>query len=101
MASAVILWFFLGFLAAHQFYLGRTREGLRLILLYFFAPLIVVIGAIAGMHLFGITLVPPDARPEDIIALTRDTKFLTLWPATRQRKCRFRWRPPWALLLLG
>lgn len=78
MAVAVLLWFFFGFLAAHKFYLGRTREGLRLILLYFFAPLIMVIAVIFGMRLFGITLLPPDVRPEDILALAQDAKFLFL-----------------------
>ena len=78
MAVAVLLWFFLGFLAAHKFYLGRVREGLRLILLYFFAPLIVVIAVIFGMRLFGVTLLPPDVRPEDILALAQDAKFLFL-----------------------
>ena len=78
MAVAVLLWFFLGFLAAHKFYLGRVREGLRLILLYFFAPLIMVIAVIFGMRFFGVTLLPPDVRPEDVLALAQDTKFLFL-----------------------
>ncbi len=78
MAVAVLLWFFIGFLAAHKIYLGKTRQGLWLILLYFFVPLIVVTTAIIGMSLFGVELVPPDARPEDMITLLQDANFLRL-----------------------
>lgn len=78
MTTAVILWFFLGFLAAHQFYLGRTREGIRLVLLYFFAPLIAVIVVVVGMQLMGIRLLPPMTSPDDIAAITKDVKVLAL-----------------------
>lgn len=78
MAVAVFLWFFLGFMAAHKFYLGKTREGFGLILIYFFAPLIVLVVAVSGMSFLGIKLIPPDARPEEILAIVQGTKFLVL-----------------------
>lgn len=78
MAVAVLLWFFLGFLAAHKLYLGKTREGIWLVGLYLLLPIIVLIGVILGLQAFGVPLVPPDTRPEDVAAVMQNARFLAL-----------------------
>ncbi len=78
MAVALVLWFFLHFLGAHKFYLGKGREARRLILLYFLAPLAAVVCLILVMQIFlGIEL-PRIAGPENLPALIRDTRFIAL-----------------------
>jgi len=77
-AVAFLWWFFLGFVAAHKFYLGRKREGVLLILAYFFLPLAVVAAAVVGMRAFGVSLGPSRVSPEDFAALSRDAKVIAL-----------------------
>ena len=78
MAVALVLWFFLHFLGAHKFYLGKGREARRLILLYFLAPLAAVVCLILVMQIFlGIEL-PRIAGPENLPALIGDIRFIAL-----------------------
>ena len=72
---AFLLWFFFGFIAAHKLYLGRYKEAVRLILLYFFLPLGMVVPAILVLHLLGVRLVPEELRAEDIEALLKSPAF--------------------------
>lgn len=72
---AFLLWFFFAFLAAHKLYLGLYREAVRLILLYFFLPLGIVVPTILALHLLGFRLVPEELRPGDIEALLRSPAF--------------------------
>ena len=78
LAIAFLLWFFFCFLAAHKFYLGRYREGRRLILLYFFLPLGAVVGTILVLHAFGVRLMPKELRPGDLQALAQSPAFAAL-----------------------
>ncbi len=78
MLIAFLLWFFLGFLAAHKIYLGKVREALRLILLYFFLPLLTVMAAILILQNLGMLNIPANVRPEDLPALLRDPAFITI-----------------------
>lgn len=48
---AIVLALFLGWLGAHRFYLGQTGIGVAyLIILYFFAPLAVILGLIDAIR---------------------------------------------------
>ena len=78
MTIAFLLWFFLGFLAAHKIYLGRVREALRLILIYFFVPLVSVVAAILILQYFGGLEFLSNMRPEDLPALLKDPAFIAL-----------------------
>ncbi|MBI3128399.1 MAG: TM2 domain-containing protein [Candidatus Tectomicrobia bacterium] len=75
---AFLLWFFLGIVAAHKIYLGRGREGVKLLLAYFFIPLGAAAAAIIVLHAFGVRLVAGPLRPEDLQALARSRPFALL-----------------------
>ena len=75
---AFLLWFFLGVVAAHKLYLGRGREGVKLLLAYFFIPLGAVAAAILILQAFGVRLVSGPLRPEDLQALARSRPFALL-----------------------
>lgn len=75
---AFLLWFFFGIVAAHKIYLGRSREGVKLVLAYFFIPLGTVVIALLLLHALGVRLVPEQLRPEDIQALARSRPFALL-----------------------
>lgn len=78
MHIALLLWFFLGFLAAHKIYLGKIREALRLILLYFFAPLLSVVASIFILQSLGMLNFPGGLGPDDLPALLRDPAFIAM-----------------------
>ncbi len=78
MLIAFLLWFFLGFLAAHKIYLGKVREALRLILLYFFVPLLSVMASILILKSMGMLNFPEDPGPADLPALLQDPAFIAI-----------------------
>lgn len=78
MIIAFLLWFFLGFLAAHKIYLGKIREALRLILLYFFVPLLSVVASIFILKSMGMLNFPEDMGPADLPALLQDPAFIAM-----------------------
>lgn len=78
MLIAFLLWFFLGFLAAHKIYLGKVREALRLILLYFFVPLLSVVASILVLKSLGMLNFPKDLGPATLPALLQDPAFIAM-----------------------
>ncbi|MBT3350526.1 MAG: NINE protein [Nitrospinaceae bacterium] len=78
MPIALLLWFFLGFLAAHKIYLGKVQEAIRLILLYFFVPLLSVVASILILKSFGMLNFPKKLGPADLPALIQDPAFIAM-----------------------
>lgn len=78
MPVAIFLWFFLGIFGAHKIYLGRVRQGIWLVALYLFLPILVLVGVTLGLLALGVPLIPPGTRPEDVEAIMQGPKFLAL-----------------------
>jgi TM2 domain-containing membrane protein YozV len=73
LALAYVLWFFLGGLGIHRFYLGRTGTGVAQLMMALIGGVLTLIGigvfilAIKGIWLFvDIFLMPAMAREENI-----------------------------------
>jgi len=78
MLIALLLWFFLGFLSAHKIYLGKVREALRLILLYFFLPLLSVVVVIFILKILGMLNFQENPGPADLPAVLQDPAFIAM-----------------------
>lgn len=52
---AYLLWFFLGYLGIHRFYLGKITSGILMIMLFALSSLLTVIGiGFIGLALYGL-----------------------------------------------